>query len=108
MRKICESKGADQLCSNCAADQHLYFSYIDSTMDPLTLYSLIRHFKPLTIFCGCTVWFVTDLVGNPEDRFSHDAAHQLLSLHHLIGNSFVLHITSSYSGSGNPLIKDLQ
>ena len=27
------------------------------------------------IFCGCTALFVSDLVGNPEDRFSNDAAH---------------------------------
>ena len=32
-------------------------------------------FKPLTTFCGCTDQFVSDLVGNPEDRFSHDEAH---------------------------------
>ena len=25
--------------------------------------------------CGCTAWFVTDLVGNPEISFSRDAAH---------------------------------
>ena len=24
---------------------------------------------------GCTAWFVLDLVGNPEDRFSHNEAH---------------------------------
>ena len=30
--KTCKNKGADQLRSNCAADQHLYFCYIDSTM----------------------------------------------------------------------------
>ena len=35
----------------------------------------IRNFKPLAIFCGCTAWFVSDLVGNHEDRFSHNEAH---------------------------------
>ena len=30
---------------------------------------------PLAIFCGCTVWFLSDLVGNPEDQFSHNEAH---------------------------------
>ena len=25
--------------------------------------------------CGCRAWFVWDLVGNPEDRFSHNEAH---------------------------------
>ena len=29
--------------------------------------SLIGHTKPLAIFCVCTAWFVSDLVGNPED-----------------------------------------
>ena len=29
---------------------------------------------PIDIFCGCTARFMSDLVGNPEDRFSHDAA----------------------------------
>ena len=33
-----------------------------------------RNFKPLAIFCNCTVWFVSDLVGNPEDWFSHNEA----------------------------------
>ena len=52
---ICENKGADQLRSNCTADQHLCFRYIDSVIP-------IRNFQPLAIFCGCTVRFVSDLV----------------------------------------------
>ena len=24
---------------------------------------------------NCTAWFMSDLVGNPEDRFSHNEAH---------------------------------
>ena len=47
---ICENKDADQLRGN-------------------------RNFQPLAIFCGCIAWFVWDLVGNPEDRFSHNEAH---------------------------------
>ena len=35
---LCENKGADQLCSNCTADQRLYFRYRDSTI-PLLLKS---------------------------------------------------------------------
>ena len=27
--------------------------------------------------CDCTSQFVSDLVGNPEDRFSHGTAHNL-------------------------------
>ena len=33
-----------------------------------------RNLKPLTIFCGCTSRFVLHLVGNPQGRFSLDAA----------------------------------
>ena len=35
---------------------------------------------PLDIFCGCTARFVLELVGNPEDRFSHNEAHTDLKL----------------------------
>ena len=63
---ICENKDADQLCSNREADQRLCFRYIDA--------SSIRNFKPLAILCGCTAWFVSDLVGNSKDRFSHNEA----------------------------------
>ena len=40
----------------------------------------IRIFKPLVIFCrplvsSCTAQFVSNLVRNPEDRFSCSAAH---------------------------------
>ena len=67
---ICENKDTDQLRGNCEADQHLCFRYTDSTI-PLLPKSEI--FKPLAI--SCTVWFVSDLVGNPEDRFSQNVAH---------------------------------
>ena len=39
----------------------------------ISLFFLNPKFKPLAIFCGCTE-FVSDLVGNPEDRFSCDKA----------------------------------
>ena len=41
----------------------LCFRFIDCT--------ILQTFKPLTNFCGCTDRFVSDLVGNPEDSFSH-------------------------------------
>ena len=62
---ICENKDADQLRGNRKADQRLCFRYTDSTIPLL----------PLAIFCGYTAQFVSDLVGNPEDRFSHNKAH---------------------------------
>ena len=82
---ICENKDADQLCSNRKADQlrsnreadqRLCFRYTDSTIPQLPK---LRHFKTLAIFCRCTAWFVWDLVETPEDRFSHNEAHLLVT-----------------------------
>ena len=63
---ICENKDADQFRGNREAYECLCIRYIDSTI-PLLSKSLV--------FCGCTAPFVSGLVGNPEDRFSHDVAH---------------------------------
>ena len=70
---LCENKGADQLRRNCEADLHLCFHYSDSTNSLLLL--KIRNFKLLTFSGDCTGQFVSDLVGNPDDRFSHSAAY---------------------------------
>ena len=61
---ICENKDADQ---RSFADQRLCFFYTASITPLLP--------KPLDIFCGRTDLFVSDLVGNPEDWFSHNEAH---------------------------------
>ena len=45
---LCENKGADQLRSNCEADQRLCFRYSDSTMS-LLLKSEISSFKPSSV-----------------------------------------------------------
>ena len=51
------------------------------TSGPGTYLNAFKHMslvvrKPVfCIFCGCTDRFVSDLVGNPEDRFSHKEAH---------------------------------
>ena len=68
---ICEKKNADQVRGNLEADQRLCFPYIDNTIPLLPKY---ENLKPPAILCGCTAWFVWDLVGNPEDRFSHNEA----------------------------------
>ena len=44
-----------------------FFPCLGSTMSDV----LIRYFKPLAIFRGFTCCFGSDLVGNPEDSFSH-------------------------------------
>ena len=43
---LCENKGADQLCSNCEADQRLCFRYTDST---ILLKSKISSFCPSSV-----------------------------------------------------------
>ena len=68
---ICKNKDTDR-----EADQRLCFRYTESTIPLLP----ILNFKPLAIFCGCTVRFVSDLVGNPEDRFSHNDAHMVVAV----------------------------
>ena len=72
---ICENKDADQLRGSREADQRLCFRYTDTS---IPLLSKPENSKLLAIFCGCTVRFVWDLVGNPEDRFSHNEAHYVL------------------------------
>ena len=64
---IYEDKSADQLWGNHAADQHACFRYVDSTI-PLLPKSEISSLCP---FCVAVwSWFMSDLVGNPENRFS--------------------------------------
>ena len=72
----CKNKDADQLRSNRKADLRLCFRYMDSTI-PL-LHICIQNFKPLAVLFGFTALFVSEVVGNPEDRFSHNEA-QLVS-----------------------------
>ena len=55
------------ICVNKGADQLLYFRYTDSEIPLLP--------KSEAIVCDSTARFVSDLVGNPEDRFCNDAAH---------------------------------
>ena len=64
---ICENKGADQLRSACAADQCLYFHYIDSA---IPLLSKTEISSLLTIFCGRTAPFVSDLVRKRGSQVS--------------------------------------
>ena len=56
------------------ADQRLCLRYTNST---IPLLSKSQNFKALAISCDCAARFVSDLVRNPEDRFSHNEAHIL-------------------------------
>ena len=58
---IGENKDADQLRSNCEADQRFCFRNTDSTI-PLLSKSKISSLYPS--FCDCTGRFVSDLFGN--------------------------------------------
>ena len=69
---MCENKGADQLRSNCEADQRLCFRYTDSTVPHLLK-------SKISIFCDCAAWFVLDLVRNPNCWFSHAQDHNGLN-----------------------------
>ena len=67
---ICENKGADRLCDNRAAVQR--FGYRDCT-----IYLLSKSEDScLALFSLAITRFLPDLVGNPEDSFSHDVAHE--------------------------------
>ena len=51
--------------SNCEADQRLCFRSLDSPFS-----TFIQNFKLLAVLRDYTGRFVSNLVGNPEDRFS--------------------------------------
>ena len=60
---------------SCAiTDQCLLFRFIDRTIALLSKSenSSLLH---VAIFFGCTSRFVSDLLGNPDGRFSHNEAH---------------------------------
>ena len=86
---ICENKGADQLCSNCTADQRLCFPYKDSTI-PLLSKSEISILQPTSV----AVNLVCVGPGRKSKRlFSHDTAHLIYSLLlEPIKSLFTLHV----------------
>ena len=57
---------------NYKVDQRLCFHYTERTTH-LLLKS--KSSMLLVIFCNCTDWFMSDLIGKPEDQFSHVTAH---------------------------------
>ena len=59
---------------SCAVTAQLISAFVFATQIVQSLFFLNPKFKPLAIFCSCTVRFVSDLVGNPEYRFSHNEA----------------------------------
>ena len=80
MRKydLCICKNKVQI--NCVVTAQLIRAFVFATKVVNFSTSLIRHFKPLATILGCTARFVSDLVGNPEDRLCHDVAQIALSV----------------------------
>ena len=68
---ICENKGADQLCGNNTADQHLCFA----TYIVQFLYLLNLKFQTFNHFLWLYSRICVEPVSNPQDMFSHDVAY---------------------------------
>ena len=76
---ICENKDADQLRSNCAADQRLCFHYTDSTI-PLLPKSKILSIKPSSLSeqpSLCRTWSETPKTGFLTTRLKY---HQICTI----------------------------
>ena len=97
---LCENKGADQLCSNCTADQRLCFRYKDRT---IFFSTYVQNFKLLTFFWNCTGQFVLDLVVNPEGWFPRISA-QLKGLMVRLILTY-MYITLSVRGVGSLVVE---
>ena len=70
---LCENKGADQLHSNCEADQRLCFRYMDSTISRL-FKSEISSFYPSSVAAQanlCQTWLKTPKTGFLVSRLIH-------------------------------------
>ena len=69
------NKGADQPAHQCS----LISAFVVCCLDSITpLVSITKNF-PLPSFCSWAGQFQSTLVANPEDRFSRDEAHLLLT-----------------------------
>ena len=75
---ICKNKGADQLHGHRAADQRLCFCYINSTIHMLSKLEISSLQPSSEVVQPRLSNFVSDLVGNPEDRFSYVTALMIL------------------------------
>ena len=79
-----------------AVTAKLIRAFVFATQIVQSFYFLNRNFKPLAIFCGCTARFVWDLVGNPEDRFSHNVLIRGRTNGHVSVNDFIFKTIISY------------
>ena len=77
---LCENKDADQLCSNCTADQRLCFRYTDSTI-PLLLIAKTSN----VCFFSETVRTALCRTGLEISKISFLASRLILLLQHIYG-----------------------
>ena len=78
---LCENKDVDQLRSSCEADQHLCISltgWYNPSSSVQSLFFLISKFQ-------ASETIQSDLIGNPEDRFSCVTAHMTLKYSRTVG-----------------------
>ena len=75
MRKpdFCNAKTKTQISFTVTAK--LISAFVFATRIVQSLYLLNPKFQASSILSDCNARFVSDLVGNPEDRFSHNEAH---------------------------------
>ena len=69
---LCEQQRRRSACASTQSDQRLYYS-LPRHYNTSSFY--VRNSKPLLSFCSWAGRFVSYLVENSEDRFSHDGAH---------------------------------
>ena len=72
--KLHVNKYNKSACEKCMSlvMRHMLTSQVHLTLHILRVLSAIlsiQNFKSLAIFCGCTAWFVSDLVGSLKTDF---------------------------------------
>ena len=68
---------------SCAVTAQLISAFVLATQIVRCLYFLSRNFNPLISSSGCAAQFVSDLIRNPEDRFSQVMAHFMVFTYYL-------------------------
>ena len=79
---LCKNKDADQLCSNCTADQRICFRCSDRTIPLLPLPKISRFFFSYTVQAGmCLTWSEIQKVGFLASRLKLEMPRENLSLY---------------------------
>ena len=67
----------------------LISTFVFATQKEQSLYFQKLKLKPLAIFCSCTAQFLSYLVRDPEDRFSHDTAQIVLRMCYMLNRDYI-------------------